>query len=318
MFSTLVTHADTEERRVAAIAMARPSVVSIRTYRQSGGEPGIGSGVIFRSDGYILTNNHVIDGADVVRVLLTDKREFTAQIMYLAPQHDLAILRILGSKLPVAKIGSSKAIKLGQTAIAIGDPLGFSSSVTIGTVGGTDRKVETGGVKYQDLIQTDAAINPGSSGGALVDLDGRVIGINTLVYTGPKAYKHAQGLGFAIGVDHAMMVAKALLARTSESVSSKPWLGIKGDTVTRDLAQSYGLKANKGVLIRGIVPGSPGAIGGLANGDVILKADAETILGLTDLSNYLDGRRPGDKVKFELLRKGKITHVEVKLDVSSR
>ena len=309
---------DMEERRIKAIAKTRPAVVSIRTYRESGGEPGIGSGVILRSDGYILTNHHVVNGADVVRVTLTDKKEYTAQVLYQAPQHDLVILRIQAKNLPTAQIGSSKAVKLGQTAIAIGDPLGFESTVTIGTVGGKDRTVEAGGVNYVSLIQTDAAINPGSSGGALVDLDGRVIGINTLVYTGPKSYQHAQGLGFAISIDHAMKVAKALMARKGENVSSRPWLGIKGDTVTRDLAASYGLKANKGVLVRGITPGSPAAAGGVKNGDVILKMDGQTILGLSDLSDGLSRRRAGDKVDFEILRKGKVTHLTVTLDVSSR
>ena len=311
-------HADTEERRIKAIAKARPSVVSIRTYKEKGGEPGIGSGVILRADGYILTNHHVVEGADVVRVFLTDKREFTAQVLHQAPQHDLVILRVQAKNLPAALIGSSKAVKLGQSAIAIGDPMGFESSVTIGTVGGKDRTVEAGGVNYESLIQTDAAINPGSSGGALVDLDGRLIGINTLVYTGPKTYKHAQGLGFAISVDHAMKVTKALMARKGENVSSRPWLGIKGDTVTRDISESYGLKANKGVLVRGITAGSPAEAGGFRKGDVILKMDGDTILGLTDLSNGLNQRRAGDKVKFEIIRKGKITNLTVKLDVSSR
>lgn len=309
---------DMEERRIKAIAKARPAVVSIRTYREAGGEPGIGSGVILRSDGYILTNHHVINGADVVRVFLTNKKEFTAQILYQAPQHDLVILRVQAKNLPAAQIGSSKAVKLGQTAIAIGDPLGFESSVTIGTVGGKDRQVEAGGVNYESLIQTDAAINPGSSGGALVDLEGRVIGINTLVYTGPKSYRHAQGLGFAISIDHAMKVVKALMSRKGENVSSRPWLGIKGDTVTRDLAASYGLKANKGVLVRGITPGSPAESGGLKKGDVILKMDGSPILGLSDLSDGLDRRHAGDKVKFEIIRSGKVTNVTVTLDVSSR
>jgi S1-C subfamily serine protease len=309
---------DSEERRIKAIAKARPAVVSIRTYKEKGGEPGIGSGVIFRADGYILSNHHVVEGADVVRVTLTNKKEYTAQVMYQAPQHDLVILRVHARDLPVVSIGSSKGVKLGQSAIAIGDPLGFESSVTIGTVGGKDRTVEAGGVKYESLIQTDAAINPGSSGGALIDLEGRLIGINTLVYTGPKTYKHAQGLGFAISVDHAMKVAKALMARKGENVSSRPWLGIKGDTLTRELSEAYGIKAKKGVLVRGITPGSPAAAGGFKNGDVITKMDGVTILGLTDLSDGLSKRRPGDKVKFEILRKGKITNVSVILDVSSR
>lgn len=315
---TCAVNADTEERRIQAIAKARPGVVSVRTYRQQGGEPGIGAGIILRSDGYIVTNHHVIEGADTVRVTLTNKQQYTAQVLHQAPQHDLAILRVQAKNLPTVQVGSSKGVKLGQSAIAIGDPLGFQSSVTIGTVGGKDRTVEAGGVTYQSLIQTDAAINPGSSGGALIDLNGRVIGINTLVYTGPRTYKHAQGLGFAISIDHAMMVFKALMARPGEKVSSRPWLGIKGDTLTRDLAQAYGISANKGVLVRNITSGSPAQAGGFRTGDVILKIDGVTILGLTDLSQELNRRKAGDKVKFEILRKGKITSLGVTLDVSSR
>ncbi len=310
--------ADSEERRIQAIAKARPGVVSVRTYKQRGGEPGIGAGVIIRADGYILTNHHVIAGADTVRVTLTNKKQYTAQVIHQAPQHDLAILRVQAKGLPTVPIGSSKAVKLGQSAIAIGDPLGFQSSVTIGTVGGKDRTVEAGGVTYQSLIQTDAAINPGSSGGALIDLNGRVIGINTLVYTGPKTYKHAQGLGFAISIDHAMVVVKALMARPGENVTSRPWLGIKGDTLTKDLAKAYGIRANKGVLVRNITPGSPAQAGGFRNGDVVLKIDGLTILGLTDLTEELNKRKAGDKVKFEVLRGGKVINLGVTLDVSSR
>ncbi len=310
--------ANDEARRVKAIENVRPSVVSLRTHRRGGGEPGIGSGVIFRGDGLILTNHHVIDGAEVIKVAFADGRSFTGQVLHLAPQHDLAILKVEASGLRAAPMGSSKSVKLGQTAIAIGDPLGFSGSVTIGTVGGLDRSVTIGNVVYQSLIQTDAAINPGSSGGALVDLDGRVIGINTLVYTGPARWKHAQGLGFAIAIDHAMMVTKALMQRTPESVSARPWLGIKGDTVTRDLNQAYGLGVNRGVLVRQVLPASPAAQAGVRIGDVILRVDGEALVGLPELSDLLATRRAGDVVTFQVRRDGQMKDLEITLDVSSR
>ncbi len=313
-----VASADDEERRVKAIAKARPSVVSIRTHKQGRKEPGIGSGVIFRRDGFILTNHHVIDGADIIKVHLTDERHFTAQVLHLAPQHDLALLKIKAPNLPVAKIGSSKAVKLGQSAIAIGDPLGFESSVTIGTVGGLNRSVQIGGVDYQSLIQTDAAINPGSSGGALVDLEGRVIGINTLVYTGPKRWKHAQGLGFAISIDHAMMVTKALLQRNPERVTSKPWLGIKGDTVTRDISENYGLGVRQGVLVRKVIEASPSAAAGLKPGDVIIKVNGDALVGVPDLDALLQGSSAGDTLELAVKRDGKMRTIKVVLDVSSR
>ena len=313
-----VVGADEEERRVSAIALARPSVVSIRTYKKSSSEPGIGSGVIVRSNGVVLTNFHVIKNADVIKVTTVDEKTFTAQVLHLAPQHDLALLKLNGNGFKAARIGSSDRVKLGQTAIAIGDPLGFTSSVTIGTVGGTGRTVKVKGIDYQSLIQTDAAINPGSSGGALIDLDGKVIGINTLVYTGPKNWKRAQGLGFAIAIDHAMMVTKALMQRTPERVTSTPWLGIKGTTETRDLSESYGLGAKRGVLIRSVVPASPAEAAGLRSGDVLVRADGDLITGLPDLGEMMSARAAGDVVQFEVQRDKKTRTVEVTLDVSSR
>lgn len=307
-----------EERRVRAISVARPSVVSIRTYKPSGGEPGIGSGVILRTNGLILTNHHVIKNAEVIKVSTVDDKNYTAQVLHLAPQHDLAVLKINGSGFKAAKIGSSANVKLGQTAVAIGDPLGFSSSVTIGTVGGLKRSVQLNGVDYQSLIQTDAAINPGSSGGALIDLEGRVIGINTLVYTGPKNWKRAQGIGFAIAIDHAMKVVDALLKRTPEKVSSKPWIGIKGSTITKDISDNYGLNAKRGVLVRGTIPASPAEVAGMRSGDVIVRAGGELVTSLNDLSQILSSSQPGEVMVFEIRRGEKTLKLEVTLDVSSR
>ena len=310
--------AQEEERRVKAIAAARPSVVSIRTYKESGGEPGIGSGVIIRSNGLILTNHHVIRNADVIKVTTVDEKDYTAQILHLAPQHDIALIKINGNGFRAARIGSSAAVKLGQSAIAIGDPLGFSSTVTLGTVGGLQRSVKLNDVDYQSLIQTDAAINPGSSGGALVDLDGKLIGINTLVYTGPARWKRAQGIGFAIAIDHAMMVTEALMQRTPERVTSKPWLGVTGSTITKDLSDAYGLGAKRGILVRTVLPASPAEKAGIRPGDVITRANGELLTGLQDLSEMLSGMAAGDVMTLDMLRTKKAFKVEVTLDVSSR
>ena len=310
--------AQEEERRVKAIAAARPSVVSIRTYKESGGEPGIGSGVIIRSNGLILTNHHVIRNADVIKVTTVDEKDYTAQILHLAPQHDIALIKINGNGFRTARIGSSAAVKLGQSAIAIGDPLGFSSTVTLGTVGGLQRSVKLNDVDYQSLIQTDAAINPGSSGGALVDLDGKLIGINTLVYTGPARWKRAQGIGFAIAIDHAMMVTEALMQRTPERVTSKPWLGVTGSTITKDLSDAYGLGAKRGILVRTVLPASPAEKAGIRPGDVITRANGELLTGLQDLSEMLSGMAAGDVMTLDMLRTKKAFKVEVTLDVSSR
>ncbi|MCA9779292.1 MAG: trypsin-like peptidase domain-containing protein [Candidatus Eremiobacteraeota bacterium] len=313
-----VAPAQEEERRVKAIAAARPSVVSIRTYKESGGEPGIGSGVIIRSNGLILTNHHVVRDADVIKVTTVDEKDYTAQVLHLAPQHDIALLKINGNGFRAARIGSSAAVKLGQSAIAIGDPLGFSSTVTLGTVGGLKRSVKLNDVDYQSLIQTDAAINPGSSGGALIDLDGKLIGINTLVYTGPARWKRAQGIGFAIAIDHAMMVANALMQRTPERVTSKPWLGVTGSTITKDLSDAYGLGAKRGILVRTVLPASPAEKAGIRPGDVITRANGELLTGLQDLSEMLSGMAAGDVMTLDMLRTKKAFKVEVTLDVSSR
>ena len=274
--------------------------------------------MIIRSNGLILTNHHVIRNADVIKVTTVDEKDYTAQILHLAPQHDIALIKINGNGFRAARIGSSAAVKLGQSAIAIGDPLGFSSTVTLGTVGGLQRSVKLNDVDYQSLIQTDAAINPGSSGGALVDLDGKLIGINTLVYTGPARWKRAQGIGFAIAIDHAMMVTEALMQRTPERVTSKPWLGVTGSTITKDLSDAYGLGAKRGILVRTVLPASPAEKAGIRPGDVITRANGELLTGLQDLSEMLSGMAAGDVMTLDMLRTKKAFKVEVTLDVSSR
>ncbi|MGE0494815.1 MAG: S1C family serine protease [Vulcanimicrobiota bacterium] len=309
--------ADTEQQKIKAIESARKSVVSIRTYRSGAKEPGIGSGVILRSDGYILTNHHVIRDAKVVKVHLAGGKQYTAKIWKSAPEQDLALLKVAASDLPVAKIGNSDNVKLGQTAIAIGDPLGFTGTVTTGTVGGIGRDVEAGGVNYKSLIQTDAAINPGSSGGALINLNGEVVGINTLVYTGPNSWKHAQGLGFAIPVNDAINIAKQLVA-SKTTTSGKAWLGIMGENLTADAATAYGIPAKVGVMVTSVISGSPADDANLQVGDTITAADGKTVRNLTDLAGMLAARKPGEIMQLAVWRQGKKSTVAVTLDVQSQ
>ena len=309
--------ADLEDQKIRAIEIARRSVVSIRTHRSGKTEPGIGSGVILRSDGYILTNEHVVRKAKVVKVHLTGGKQFTAKVWKTAPAQDLAVLKIAASGLTPARIGNSDAVKLGQTAIAIGDPLGFTGSVTIGTVGGIGRDVKAGGIKYESLIQTDAAINPGSSGGALINLKGEVIGINALVYTGPNSWKHAQGLGFAIPINGAIKTAKGMVSSKSAN-KGKAWLGILGANLTSDKAEAYDIPAKRGVIVTKVIGGSPADDADLRVGDAIAVADGKTVRNLLDLRDVLAAHKPGERVDFAVWREGKKITIGVTLDVQSQ
>ncbi len=299
----LPVRADVEEQRIKAVEKASRWVVSIRTHRPGKDKPGIGSGVVLRSDGYILTNAHVVKGAKVVKVHLKDGRDFTAQIWKMAQEQDLALLKIEVSGLPVASIGNSDRVRLGQTVIAIGDPLGFTGTVTVGTVGGLHRHVETRGIKYKNLIQTDAAINPGSSGGALVNLAGEVVGINALVYTGPSSgYDKAQGLGFAIPINSAIKIAKQLALAQPTQTAAKPWLGLSGENLNAQKARDYGLKAQVGVLVTAVVSGSPAATAGVRVGDAVSAMDGQSVRSVSEMLRMLQGHRPGDSIQMTVWR----------------
>ncbi len=311
--------ADVEQDKIRAIELARKSVVSIRTYRQGQEEPGIGSGVILRTDGYIITNHHVVAKAKVVKVTLAGGKTYTAKVWKAAPEQDLALLKIEANNLPVAKVGNSDKVKLGETAIAIGDPLGFSGTVTVGTVGGRGRNVKVAGVYYKNLIQTDAAINPGSSGGALINLKGEVVGINALVYTGPQSYKHAQGLGFAIPINDAIQLAKKLVQSAPAAAGQgKAWLGITGENLTEDFQLTYGVPVKKGVMVTSVINGSPAGSAGMIVGDTIVQADGRTVLSVSQFLGYLATKKPGDVVQLGYWRGNKKSTVSVTLDAQSQ
>lgn len=312
--------ADVEEQRIRAVENASKWVVSVRTYRAGKDKPGIGSGVILRSDGYIMTNAHVVHGGKIVKVHLPDGKVYTAKIWKMAADQDLALLKIEASGLPVARIGNSDKVRLGQTVIAIGDPLGFTGTVTVGTVGGLHRNVETRGIKYRNLIQTDAAINPGSSGGALVNLKGEVIGINALVYTGPSSgYDKAQGLGFAIPINSAIKIARQLvLSQPVAAGGGKPWLGVSGENLTPGKAADFGIKVKTGVLVTSVVSGSPASTAGVQVGDAISAIDGQTIRSIPDMLGILANHKPGDTVSFTVWRGESKMTLPVTLDMQSQ
>lgn len=318
--ATATVRADVEEQRIKAVESASKWVVSVRTYRQGKDKPGIGSGVVLRSDGYIITNAHVVSGGKIVKVHLKSGKSYTAKIWKMAAEQDLALLKIDVTGLPVAKIGDSDKVRLGQTVIAIGDPLGFTGTVTVGTVGGLNRNVETRGIKYKNLIQTDAAINPGSSGGALVNLKGEVIGINALVYTGPSSgYDKAQGLGFAIPINSAIKIARQLvLSQPTSQAGGKAWLGINGENLSADKAADYGIKVKVGVLVTGITSGSPAATAGLQVGDAVSAIDGRTIRNVPDMLDVLAARKPGDQIVLTVWRGDAKLTVPVTLDMQSQ
>jgi len=310
-----------EQKAVEAVKKVKPSVVKIETTNPASRTPGIGSGVILRKDGFIITNYHVIKKATEIKVYLPNGKTYMARVWQASKPRDIAILKIAGANLPVPRFGNSDRVELGQMAIAIGSPLRFSWSVTIGTVSAVGRDVSAQNTFYKNLIQTDAAINPGSSGGALVNSSGEVIGINTLVYTGTEKYPHAQGLAFAIPINDALKVAQSLVGH--QEVGPPPggpaWLGIDGKDVTREMADMSDFKVKSGVLVKSVVTNSPAEAGGLRKSDVITAVDGSPVRSLGDLKAIIDGHRSGDKVEIEVWTLGKTKRsVNVTLEPSVR
>lgn len=258
----------------------------------------LGSGFIISKDGYVLTNNHVVSGADEIFVRLSDRRELEATLVGADPRSDLALLKIdAGGDLPVVRMGKSADLKTGEWVLAIGSPFGFEYSVTAGIVSAKGRSLPN--ESYVPFIQTDVAINPGNSGGPLFNLKGEVIGINSQIFTRSGGF---MGLSFAIPVDVAMDVVEQL--KTDGSVR-RGWLGVVIQEVNKDLAESFGLERPAGALVAQIMPEGPGDKGGLQVGDVILKLDNQDIIMSSDLPHAVGRLRPGSKATMQIMRGGK-------------
>jgi len=267
--------------------------------------PGAGSGFIISSDGYILTNNHVVGGAEEIIVALSDRREREAVIVGQDALSDLALLKIEGENLPTLVMGSSDNLKAGQWVVAIGSPFGFEHSVTAGIVSATGRSLPENNGNYVPFIQTDVAINPGNSGGPLLDLNGRVVGINSQILTRSGGF---MGLSFAIPIDVAMEVAEQL---KDKGVVSRGWLGVLIQRVDRDLAESFGLDRPAGALVTQVFADSPAKEGGLRVGDIILSFNGKMIDLSSDLP-HLVGRTQSESVAtLEIMRSGKWQKIEV-------
>jgi serine protease Do len=267
----------------------------------------LGSGVIVNPDGYVLTNNHVIEGAQDIKVLLGDKREFQARVVGGDPKTDVAVLKVDAKSLPVAAFGDSSRMQVGNFVLAIGNPFGLNQTVTLGIVSATGR----GGLgieDYEDFIQTDAAINPGNSGGALIDSRGTLIGLNTAILSSGSGGN--QGVGFAIPGNMARAVMDQIL---KNGKVTRGWLGVSVQPVSQDIARAFHLSETSGALISGIAPGSPAAKSGLQTGDVILAIDGQKINDRRALQLKIGSLTPGTNVKFSISRNGMMKDVDVKL-----
>ena len=268
----------------------------------------LGSGFIVSADGYILTNNHVVEDADKIIVRLNDRRELEAELIGADERSDLAVLKIDAKNLPAVKLGSSDKLKVGEWVLAIGSPFGFDYSVTAGIVSAKGRSLPTeNGENYVPFIQTDVAINPGNSGGPLFDLDGEVIGINSQIYTRSGGF---MGVSFAIPIDVAMEVADQL---KKDGRVSRGWLGVSIQDVDRELAESFGLKKPGGALVAEVLAKGPADKGGIQAGDIIVKFNGEEVDLSADLPHLVGRTRAGTNATVDVVRAGKSKRLKIKV-----
>ena len=308
-----------------AARKAAPAVVSINTSKAAVRHPrsndpwfqfffgdqanqqaqaGLGSGVIISPDGYILTNNHVVEGADEIEVTLTDSRRARARVIGTDPETDLAILKIELDKLPVIVLGNSDQLAVGDQVLAIGNPFGVGQTVTSGIVSALGRS-QLGINTFENFIQTDAAINPGNSGGALVDVNGNLLGINTAIYSRSGG---SMGIGFAIPVSTAKMVLDSIV---KDGQVTRGWIGVEPSELSPELAETFGVKATEGVIVTGVLQDGPGALGGMRPGDVILRVAGTNINSVPNLLSTVAALKPGEPATFEVQRANQVVELSV-------
>jgi len=270
-------------------------------------EHSLGSGVIVNPDGYLLTNNHVVQGADEIEISLSNKKELKAKVIGTDPKTDIAVLKVEQKNLPVVVFGDSSKVEVGDFALALGNPFGIGQTVTMGIVSATGR----GGLgieDYEDFIQTDAAINPGNSGGALINVRGELIGINTAILTGGGGGN--QGVGFAVPIALAQQVMQQIM---QHGKVIRGWLGVVVQPVNAPMAKAFGLKEAHGALIGDVTAASPAARAGLQKGDIVLELDGKPIADSRDLSLKIGMIAPGPDVKLKVFRSGSERELTVKL-----
>jgi len=265
---------------------------------------GLGSGVIVSASGYILTNNHVVEGADEIEVVLNDSRKANARVIGTDPDTDLALLKIDLDKLPVVVIGNSDAAQVGDQVLAIGNPFGVGQTVTSGIISALGRN-QLGINTFENFIQTDAAINPGNSGGALVDTQGNLLGINTAIYSRSGG---SMGIGFAIPVSTARQVMDGLLR---DGQVTRGWIGVEPNDLSPELAETFGVKARSGVIITGVLQNGPAAQAGIRPGDVITTVGGHEVRNVSELLTQVAALRPGSAARFELQRQDARIQIDV-------
>ncbi|RQH02952.1 Do family serine endopeptidase [Paraburkholderia dinghuensis] len=264
----------------------------------------LGSGVIVSPDGYILTNQHVIDGADQIEIALSDGRTTNAKVIGVDPETDLAVLKINMPNLPTITLGRMDQTRVGDVVLAIGNPFGVGQTVTMGIISALGRN-HLGINTFENFIQTDAPINPGNSGGALVDVNGNLLGINTAIYSRSGG---SLGIGFAIPVSTARSVLESII--TTGTVT-RGWIGVEPQDVTPEIAESFGLKQKSGAIVAGVLQGGPADKAGIKPGDILLSVNGEEITDTTRLLNVIAQIRPGTDAKVHLERKNKDLDLDV-------
>jgi serine protease Do len=319
----VLNNTDVETAVTQSVQKVGPSVVTVvgtipgqQTFFGITGDQTVsGSGVFITDQGYILTNNHVVDGTNQVNIVLSDGTQEKATIVGTDQYSDIAILKTNGKVPAVATLGNSDLLNPGESVIAIGSPLGnFKNTVTVGVVSATGRSIDTGnGYQIEGLIQTDAAINHGNSGGPLVNLGGEVIGINTLIVRNTNSGDVAEGLGFAIPVNTAQVIAQQIIQK---GYFARPYIGINYQPIDPNIAARYNLPAQWGVYVTDVTNGSPASDAGLQQGDIITKVGDVTLDETHTYVNTLFTFKPGDQIALTFVRNGQETQVQITLGES--
>jgi len=318
--TVVLNNTDIETAVTQSVQKVGPSVVTVvgtipgqnTFFGPTGDQTVSGSGVFISDQGYIITNNHVVEGTKQVNIILSDGTDQKATVVGTDQYSDVAVLKTDGKVPAVATLGNSDMLNPGESVIAIGSPLGnFKNTVTVGVVSATGRSIDTGnGYQIENLIQTDAAINHGNSGGPLVDLAGEVIGINTLVVRNTNSGDVAEGLGFAIPVNTAQAVAQQIIQM---GYFSRPYMGINFQPINPDIATQYNLPAQWGVYVTKVAENSPASDAGLQQGDIIVKLGDITLDESHSYVNTLFTFKPGDQITLNVLRDGKNTQLQITL-----
>jgi len=317
----------TQDAFIEVSAKVTPAVVNISTARVSAGpdlgplfenffgspfrgqpqerrEQSLGSGFLISADGYILTNEHVVKGAAEIKVKLSDQRVYEGTLIGVDPRTDVAVIKIdAGEKLPAAVLGDSDQLKVGQWALAIGNPFGLDRTLTVGVISAIGR-ADVGIEDYEDFIQTDASINPGNSGGPLLNIYGEVVGINTAIVAS------GQGIGFAIPINLAELIARQLIEKGEVS---RGWLGVSIQPMTPELATSFGLDRQTGVLVNQVLADGPAAQAGIRRGDILLTLGGKEVRGVRELQLLVASTPAGETVAVEVLRDGKRQTLQVRV-----